>query len=204
MLDQLTILYTQNLHGDLNLLPRLQRFLQGIKATLTTPFLLLDIGGACHADVWHCQVTKGRSSLIVLDAMGYHVVNVMGFLSADERIKLAAQTTLGLVDEQHVWRYHVPPLKEDGLIVAAQPSPALQLCIVARPAEKTNLEQRELSLVGITKGQVGKVLIDLVRLDIVQSDILSLTPTIKADPTIAATVEFVEEEARFYQSKQER
>src|SRR4029453_1362356 len=64
--------------------------------------LLLDLGDSCAADVWHCAATGGRSTLIALDAMGYHAANVSGLLSPESRAKLAENLMeMALVDTEH-------------------------------------------------------------------------------------------------------
>src|SRR5688572_29658141 len=114
MTTPLSILYTQDIRGDLDLLPRLYTFLRQIRqqaqrfedeadvmvCQVQPPdrrILLLDVGGSCAADVWHCEATQGRSTLIVLDAMGYNAAGVAGQLDTEGREKLAAAAQLALV-----------------------------------------------------------------------------------------------------------
>lgn len=120
MEEPLTILYTANLRGDLERLPRLHTFLRGLKnlppadepdvmlcavEPVARRILLLDAGNACAPDAWHCAATGGRSALIVLDAMGYQAVNVAGFLTAESRARLDANYLgMALVDEAHPWQ----------------------------------------------------------------------------------------------------
>jgi hypothetical protein len=190
-LQNLTILYTANLRGDLHLLPRLYTYLQKLKADQTNP--------ACAADVWHCAVTGGRSMLIVLDGMGYHAANVTGLLEASQRAKLGSSITMGMVDEQHVWRYHVPPVRDETVMIASVEAPALTLCIVAAPASATAFNNRTLWLQAVTKGQVGLVEIDVPALHIRTQQIFEMPSSLKPDAPIAAAVEFVEDEARSLQ-----
>lgn len=200
-MPSLTVIYTAQIRGELALLPRLHTFLQQIRTRYESP-LVLDIGEACAADVWHCAATSGRSTLIVLDAMGYHAANVSGDLPERERAKLQPNLSMGLVDAQHVWRYAVPPHHDEGLIVAAAITPALRLCIVAAPAAATRLEQGTLQLQGVGKGAVGLAQIDLGHTPrLIHRAVLDLSPKLNPDPTIAATVEFVEDEARYFQSR---
>ena len=88
----LTILYTHDLRGDLDALPRLYSFLRQLKAHYASEevvqvcaldpaqppgrILLLDLGESCAPEVWHCQVSGGRSTLVVLDGMGYDAARV--------------------------------------------------------------------------------------------------------------------------------
>jgi hypothetical protein len=139
----LTLLYTHNLRGDLSLLPRLHTFIKQLKALevddeddvmlclvqpQTRRFVLIDLGGSCAPDVWHCAVTGGRSMLMVLDAMGYAAVSAAD-LTPDARAKLADSAQMGLIDAAHRW-------ESDGVIAATtrQPDPgAFQ--IVLQPGD---------------------------------------------------------------------
>ncbi len=102
MSNPLHILYTSNLNGDLDLLPRLYTFLRYLKSLpidesdvmlcavqpQTPRVLFLDLGHACTPDVWHCKATDGRSTLIALDAMGFQAANISGSLTPESRIRL--------------------------------------------------------------------------------------------------------------------
>jgi hypothetical protein len=195
MLTQVTLFYTHNLRGNLAYLPRLYTYLERARMGLGAS-LLLDLGNACAPEVWHCKATGGRSVLVVLDGMGYHALNVADALTVENRHKLEGITTAGLVDLAHVWRYHVPPVRDEGIVVSLHPSPALRLCIVLTPAERTHLTGGCLYLAGIGGHQVGmvRVNVDEARLDEVRVD--DVPPDLPPNVTIAAAVEFVEAEAR--------
>ena len=90
MKQTLTILYTANLRGNLDLMPRLHTFLRRVRQDFNGRVLKLDAGNACDSTVWHCAATGGRSALLVLDAMGFTAANVSGVLSAEGRARLAA------------------------------------------------------------------------------------------------------------------
>lgn len=196
MLSALTIFYTQKIAGDLALLPYLYQFLQKLKREYDPTALLLDLGDSCADDVWHCQATGGRSTLIVLDGMGYHAANVQGLLADGEREKLKNSISMGLVTERQAWRYFVPPLRDEDILVASVPIPALRLCIVASPHHETKLENRTLYLQSVEKKQVGLIKIDLSAMSITEQDILSMPGSLRPDPTISAALELVEDEAR--------
>ncbi|MEL6307540.1 MAG: hypothetical protein AAFQ52_05325 [Chloroflexota bacterium] len=201
-MDSLTVLYTYGLRGDFALLPRLHTFIMQLKAKHDTQVLVLDLGASCDDSVWHCEATKGRSTLLVLDGMGYHAVNVSGILSSADRDRLASSVTTGMVTERHGWRYFVPPVRDDDIVVAGKPTPALTLCIVARPAEKNQLSERILSLQAVEKAQVGMVKIDMGEMKISNSAIFEMPKGLKPDATIAASIELVEDEARQAQKRQ--
>ena len=137
----LTLFYTANIAGDLALLPRLFTFLLQLRTDARRPTLLLDLGGSCADEVWHCRVTGGRSTLIALDAMGYHVANVAGALDDRNREKLAEQVTMALVDESRDWLYRVPPVCDERIRVKLRArDDAARLQIVLSPAERTTIE----------------------------------------------------------------
>lgn len=186
------LLYTANLRGDLALLPRLYAFIR----SLGPRDMLLDIGSACDDSVWHCALTGGRSTLHVLDAMGYDAVSVQGYLSSEGRAKLTAQALgLQLIGEGDSWDQAGAFITADTLDDAAY-----DLHIVLAPGESTRMEGRSLHLAALAAGQVGDVILGGLR--IIEHSVLDLPPTTLPDPTIAATVEFVLDEARYVQRRQ--
>ena len=200
-MNTLTILYTENIRGDLQHLPRLYTFLQRLKQEHDSKALLLDTGNACADDVWHCEVTKGRSTVTVMDAMGYHAVNVADFMGDSERDSLAGSVSTGLVSKRHMWRYFVPPVRDEDIVIAGQATPAMRLCIIAAPAEENLLENRMLHLKTVNKGEVGLLKVDMQGMTIIEQAIVTIPIKIKPDATIAASVELIEEEAGFRRSR---
>lgn len=210
----LFILYTANLRGDLDLLPRLHTFIRQLKAQpvedeaevmlcavepVPARWLLLDLGGSCDAAVWHCAVTGGRSTLMVLDAMGYDAAQVS--LPAESRARLSANLLrLALVDGDHPWT------SGDLLVTAGdrqQPQTDHRLRILLTPANATQLNGDTLHLVDVQAGQVGLAQVRLFPpITLIAQAILDLPTSTPADPTISATVDFVLSEARYYQRRQ--
>ncbi len=107
----LTILYTYSLRGNLDVLPRLYSFLRQLEAHYREAVvqvcsldpaqapgsvLLLDLGDSCAAEVWHCAVSGGRSTLVVLDGMGYDAARVED--APAKRAKLGGGVQIALVD----------------------------------------------------------------------------------------------------------
>ena len=199
-MKQLSILYTQNIGGDLAMLPRLYRFLQSLKQQYPQ-VLILDLGDSCSPDVWHCAATKGRSSLMVLDAMGYHAANASA-LEDEAREILKSNATMGLVTARQAWRYHIPPIQDDDILVAGVEIPALKLCIVAAPSAENRLQNRMLHLKAVNKGEVGLVKVDMEGMSIEEAAILAMPSGLLPEATISAAVELVEEEARYAQRRQ--
>jgi hypothetical protein len=199
-MQALTILYTQNIGGDLAMLPRLYRFLQSLKEQAPQA-LLLDLGDSCSSELWHCAATKGRSTLMVLDAMGYHAANASS-LEDEAREILKSNTSMGLVTARQAWRYHLPPIQDDDILVAGTEIPALKLCIVASPSAENRLENRMLHLQTVNKGEVGMVKVDMDAMSIQETAVFAMPSGLLPEATIAAAVELVEEEARFAQRRQ--
>ena len=199
---RLTILYTANLRGEIEMLPRLYTFLRQLKQSAAEPVLLLDAGDACVADAWHCAVTGGRSMLLALDAMGYQAANAMGYLTDAGRAQLAENIlNISVLTAGDAWT-------QDGMAVTTgdPPSDAVYTLHVAlASAAETRLDQRTLHLAAVNAGQVGLVDIGPVagngRLTILKTAIHTLPSATLPDPTIAATVEFVLSEARYYQQR---
>lgn len=218
METSLSVLYTANIAGNLSLLPALHTFIRQIKAQpiedeatvricaseqLPQRYLLVDIGGACTADVWHCDVTGGRSTLMVMDAMGYQAVNSSAYLNDESRVRLAdSLMQLVAVDSDHPWS------DEDVLITVGMSSPShakqgLQLDLA--PAPSVQFEQGVLRLAEVQQGQVGMVRVGSIdgngQLGILGRAIFTMPPQTHPDPTIAGTVDFVLSEADFYQRR---
>ena len=157
----LSLLYTATLAGDLALLPRLFTFLGRLKTEAGLPILLLDLGGYCSHDVWHCRETGGRSALIALDGMGYDAANVAGALDPETRDSFAEQLTMALVDEGRDWRCQEPSTKR---VIRATLRPRANwvgLQIVLSPAASTRVEGAVLYLKSVDAGEVGAAVVDL-------------------------------------------
>ena len=226
----LTILYTANIQGDLALLPPLYTFLKSLVHDLVRfapededdvmvcavqpppiQTLLLDLGGSCAPDVWHCTATGGRSTLIALDAMGYHAANVSDILNEEGRGKLADNPMgVALVDERH-------PHQDGGIRFSSIPDSATpfdqfergvvnyDLQIVLAPAESTHLAGKTLYLAEVEKGHVGTAHISMGAYPhLLANAVFDLPANTPPDPTIAGTVDFITNEARLFARKQSR
>lgn len=218
MEKSLVILYTANIRGDLKLLPRLYTLIRQLKAQpivdedevmlcaiepLGHRTLLLDLGNSCTSDVWHCAETEGRSTLLALDAMGYHAANVSGFLTAESRAQLDSnflKTTL--IDESHPW-------KDKDIFVTANPDDSSGrvngLRIILSPQAETRLDGHTVYLAGVNAEQVGMAQVGSRdgngSLALHSHEIFSLSSKTLPDPTIAATVDYILSEARYHQKQ---
>lgn len=223
----LSIFYTANIRGDLALLPPLYTFLKSLREDLAhfapedegevmlcavqpppARTLLLDLGDSCAPDVWHCTATAGRSTLIALDAMGYHAANVSGLLSLESRAKLAENLMgMALVDSEH------PGEVEGVLFTTLSPSvrpsaesfgPQARLQISLSPDATTRLTGHTLYLARVEAGQIGTAYIGGTDSDpqLLADATFDLPANTPPDPTISGTVDFVTNEARFFAKRQ--
>lgn len=162
---------------------------------------MLDLGASCEAAAWPCAATENRAALIVLDGMGYHAANVDGLLTSTVRDALRHHLQMGLVDAESVWRLDGPPFHDADIAVSAAPYPALRLEIRLTPADTSRLHAQTLFLAGLQRAQVGVVSLQLEPLEIVRAHVATLPAATRPDPVIAGTVDFVLDEARFYQRR---
>lgn len=213
----LLVLYTANIRGDLDLLPRLYTFIRHVKAQpfedesevmlcpvqpIPVKTVLLDLGNSCVPGAWHCAATGGRSTLMVLDAMGYQAVNIAGVLTDEARERLKTNVmTAALIDNTTVWH------NGDVLVTTGKGDSSNhphKIHIVCTPADPTRLEGRTLFLAGVFAGQVGIARLDIAGgVKLLSHEIVMLPPTTLPDATIAATVDFVADEARYFQRRRD-
>ncbi|NWF71172.1 MAG: hypothetical protein HXY40_18980 [Chloroflexi bacterium] len=193
------ILYSGGLRGQLSLCPPLYTFLKTLRAEFGVAqahderrTLLVDVGEACATEVWHCAATGGRSTLIVLDAMGYHAANVAGYLTAEARAQLDGVVKLALVDAQ--------PVVQDDLCFARDAHTHDGLTVVLTPASVTEIHEQSLRLARAGAGQVGVAHLSKTGA-LVAAKVLALPPRTPPDATIAGVVDFVESEARYFRKK---
>lgn len=188
----LTLFYTANIRGDLNALPRMQTFIRSLMRDVSGRKLLLDLGRSCAPDVWPCGVTEGRSTLLVLDAMGYYAANIQGMLTPASREKLAGQVMLHLIDDDH-------PHKDEDITFTTQATIDAAFCLVLTPAQETQLQGNTLYLAEVTHKQVGVVRLKASELS---HSIHTLPDDVKPEPTISGAVDFVTGEARYFEKRQ--
>lgn len=190
----LTILYTHNIRGDLDLLPRLYTFIRQVRGEFAAGHVyLVDLGASCDPAVWPCGVTQGRSTLIVLDGMGYHAANVTGVLNPPSRARLVEQVSMALVDAAH-------PHTAQDVIFTAQKSASgeASLQVILTPATAA-LDSDTLTLAALDAGQVGVTRLEAGKL---HHAIHTMPAGTRPDPTISGAVDFVRAEARYFEKKQ--
>lgn len=175
------ILYTYGLRGDLDRLPRLYTFM----AQLDRQAYRLDLGESCDPAVWPCAITGGRSTLMVLDAMGYHAARA----DLAPELRERTQTMMGLVDAHHAHTVN-------DVTFSLHPVDSAGLNVILQPADRTCYDGRHLYLAPVGPNEVGAV-----RLEPFDFSVHTLSPGTLPDPTIAGTVDFVRDEARYLERK---
>lgn len=207
MSDYLTIIYTQNIQGQLALLPRYATLIKRLRSESDSDIFLLDAGNSCDNSVHLCDVTDGRASLILLDAMGYEAANVTGFLSEVGRAKLGENYLhMALVDADHsfsqrgiTYAASPPTTREHNLYITLRTTPEVRLT-----PESTHGWVYKLALRTIGAKEIGcvKVAINNTMTDLISSSVHPLTPDILPEPTITSTLEFIQQEAKLYARRQ--
>lgn len=194
----LTVLYTAQLRGDLDLLPRLFTFLRELRARAEGgAVLLVDLGGSCTPEVWHCAVTGGRSMLIALDGMGYHAAHVAGTLAPGMRGRMSDLTQMALVDAEHPYAHSGAVQVVAGEAAAEMTAAPLVVRLDAAP--ETASDGRVLRLASVARGQVGRAMWAGGRL--AAYDVFDLPAAAEPDPTIAGVVDFIVSEARYVEKR---
>lgn len=206
----ITILYTQNIEGDLDSLPRMSTVLQRLRREASDErVLLLDMGRACVSESADCEATEGRAALMVLDAIGVDAANVTGYLSDTARDKLRDNLMdIALADTVH-------PFVADKIAFADVPPPAHPhtLHIGFATGEQTRLAPVEhmgfvytLTLQTIARNTIGRarVHVSLTDTRLLAFDVHPVSASTPPDPTISGAVEFVRDEVRYYQKVKRR
>jgi hypothetical protein len=200
MSTPLTLLYTQNLYGQLDHLPRYATFIRRLRTAVDGRVLLLDAGNACSAEAEVCLLTEGRAAPIVLDAMGYEAVNVSAYLPDGARNKLRANyLNTALVDADH------PYIAEDGVAYADLPPAAVphRLHIALETGETTLLSPEPtlnriytLTLQTLEVWEVGQVHVSVSdeETTLIAAEVHRCPPNTPPDATISGAVDFVRDE----------
>jgi hypothetical protein len=206
----LTLLVTANLAGRLDRLPRLFPLIQRVRADAAGPVLTLDLGGACDPAAWEGAATEGRATLFVLDAMGYDGACLAAQdcreLSSDAAAKLLEGTHLALCGPSAGLPDRVTMAAEEwqvALTASGTEAAPPGLALVVRPlmsGEEPYFEERTrtLWLAGPPGDRLGVAHIMPGGSAAVTWRMLAIPPDARPDATVAAAVEFVRDEARFY------
>lgn len=191
------ILHTHGIGGRMDILPRLYTLIKRLRARTDAPHYLADSGESCAPDVWPCDVTGGRAVLIALDAMGYDVAYVGAALDDANYSKLADTVMMGLVRRDGLHQ------RDDVIFTAAPtptPAPDGLRHVVLTPDD---LRRSTADCVYLKRHPADGVGIAMIYDDMVIHDFAPLTLDTLADATISGAVDFIRDEARYY-DKQRR
>jgi len=206
-LNTVTVLYTAHIAGNLALLPRLATLIQQARSTAQGPVFLLDLGDTCAPDAWVCRATQGRAPFLVLDSMGYDGAVIGG----PERIPIPPPSLKQLLGQMImpviVWN-RTSTITRRGISLSVAPGAAPQ----ADSAPTIRIDRSANTLPatgspGVTLGDVPQGHLTRVDLDwpswtVQAAQALTAEQDTPVDPTIAAVVELVESEARYYAHEQ--
>lgn len=180
--ELLHLLVTANSAGDLDYFPRLYRVLRDLRARLGGVIWLIDTGGAWSSDVWLCAATENRAAYLILDAMGYTLAFADGLTLANFD-KLSGQVLMRL-----------QPADQIASMTYAE---MLLYLGLGGDTELLNLPQPP-------KGTIQQLDIDPLSGEVVGQKSHDVPADTLPDATIAATLEFISSEARYYQKQQQK
>lgn len=198
----ITVLTTANLRGAVDTLPRLATVILRERRAATGLTLLLDLGDTCAADAWICRVTQGRAPFLLLDAIGYDAAFIGG-----EDTPIAPEVFHRLRDRivmpLFLWN-RVSELTRRGQQFifaagrAALPDAAPGFRITRAEPALARFEAGVIHLGDVPAGCLGCVEIRWPEQVIESLRTVPLDCGEPADPTIAAVLELVTEEARLH------
>lgn len=194
-----SLLFTQNLQGDLRFLPRLSRVLMQLRIEDRRSYTL-DLGNSCTPGVWHCEATDGRSMLIALDGLNYNAANAEG-LADHARPHLSRS----LVSLKAVNAGHPDWIERVALVSSAPdgPIPGAEMTLVVKPNLEARVTDTVIEFPAVERYRIGRlrVRVDTVPFELVSVEMFDVPPTTPPDPVISGMIDFIEGEARHYQKR---
>lgn len=199
----MTLLYTAHLAGEVTLLPRLFTLIKQERRTASGPVILLDLGDTCSVEAWICQATQGRAPFLVLDSMGYDGAVIGG----PEQVPIPPLSLRHLLNNVtmpvilwnracQITRRHITFTIAPGNAPLSDQGPGVRI-------DRSKETLPDATDLGPTLGDVAQGV--LARVDIAWPEwiikstcLIRVEPETPADQTIAAVVELVENEARYY------
>lgn len=203
----MTVLYTAHIAGNLALLPRLATLIQQARSTAPGPVFLLDLGDTCAPEAWVCRATQGRAPFLVLDSMGYDGAVIGG----PERIPIPPPSLKQLVGQMimpvMVWN-RTATLTRRGVSLCVAPgaapdsgsTPTVRIDRSAATLPVTG--SRSVTLGDVPQGHLARVDLAWPSWTVQAAQTLPLAHDTPVDPGVAAVVELVENEARYYAHEQ--
>lgn len=194
-----SLLFTQNLQGDLRFLPRLARVLMHLRIEDRRSYTV-DLGNSCTPGVWHCEATDGRSMLIALDGLNYNAANADG-LAEHARSHLSRS----LVSLKAVSAGHADWIERVALVTAAPDAaiPGAEMTLIVKPSLEARVTGSVIEFPAVERYRIGRlrVRVDSVPCELVSVEMFDVPPTTPPDPVISGMIDFIEGEARHYQKR---
>lgn len=195
-----SLLFTQNLHGDLRFLPRLSRLLMELRIEDRRSYTV-DLGNFCAPEVWHCKATEGRSMLIALDGLNYSAANVEGLA---EHVRL--QLSRSLVSLKAVSAGDTAWIERVALVTAVPETPiaGAEMTLVIKPRLEARVTGTTIEFPAIERHRIGRlrIRIDSAPFELVSVEMFDVPAMTPPDPVISGMIDFIEGEARHYQKRQ--
>ncbi|MCC6798474.1 MAG: hypothetical protein IT325_00025 [Anaerolineae bacterium] len=197
-----TVLVTANLRGAVETLPRLATLILRERRAATGLTLLLDLGDTCSAESWLCRVTQGRAPFLLLDAIGYDAAFIGGEdipVPPDAFRRLRDRVVMPLF----LWHRTSELTRREQLFAfaagRAAPPPGTPAFRITRDAALLATEEAGTIVLGdVPAGHLRRVDICWPEWTITDARTIPLEATEPPEPTIAAVLDLVTEEAQFY------
>jgi hypothetical protein len=209
----LMLVYSANLRGRLDALPRLFSRARDVRTGLAGWLTWVDLGGACAPEAWECAATQGRAGLMSLEAAGCAAAWLTAAdgagLDADTLARLRARASLALAGpveglaDRAAWR-------AGPWTICLGWSADADLSIGVLDAEQTPRWEPGTRTVWLAPppDMMGQPALGRARIAWEEGDgrprTVEILPALgcdgaRPDATVAAAIEFVREEARHYQ-----
>lgn len=194
-----SLLFTQNLQGDLRFLPRLARVLMQLRIEDRRSYTV-DLGNSCTPGVWHCEATEGRSMLIALDGLNYNAANADG-LAEHARPQLSRS----LVSLKAVNGGHPDWIERVALVTSLpdEPISGAEMTLVVKPHLAARVTDTVIEFPAVERYRVGRLRVrtDTAPFELIGVEMFDVPLSTPPDPVISGMVDFIEGEARHYQKR---
>jgi hypothetical protein len=194
-----SLLFTQNLQGDLRFLPRLARVLMQLRIEDRRSYTV-DLGNSCTPGIWHCEATDGRSMLIALDGLNYNAANADG-LADHARSHLSRS----LVSLKAVSAGHADWIERVALVTSPPDVPisGAEMTLVVKPQLEARVTGCMIEFPAVERYRIGRLRVrtDVVPCELISVEMFDVPPNTPPDPVISGMIDFIEGEARHYQKR---
>lgn len=195
-----TVFTTANLRGALDLLPRLATLILRERRAAQGVTLLLDLGDTCSPESWLCRATHGRAPFLLLDAIGYDAAFIggeMAPISPDAFRRLRDRIVMPLF----LWNRTSELTRRDRTFAFAAGSatlaPGAAGFRINRSAPVLAAAEAGTILLGdVPTEHIARIEVRWPECTIADARMIPLDAAEPSDPTIAAVLDLVTQEAR--------